>query len=43
MLRWARENGCEWDEDTIKLAAFGGHLEMVMFAREHGCPWSEVR
>ena len=41
LLQWARQNGCEWDEDTCKLAAKGGHLEVLQWAHENGCPWDE--
>ena len=41
MLKWARENGCPWDEMTCANAASGGHLEMLKWARENGCPWDE--
>ena len=36
MLRWAREHGCEWDEQTCALAAEGGHLDVLQWARAHG-------
>ena len=39
LLRWARENGCPWDEATPAFAAEGGHLELLRWARENGCPW----
>ena len=41
MLKWARENGCPWDERTCMFAAEGGHLEVLKWARENGCPWNE--
>ena len=37
-LKWARENGCPWNEDTCLFAAKGGHLEVLQWARENGCP-----
>ena len=39
VLRWAREHGCEWDEDTCASAADAGQLEVLRWVREHGCPW----
>jgi len=39
MLKWARENGCPWDECTCSGAAGNGHLEVLKWARENGCPW----
>ena len=41
VLKWARENGCPWDEDTCVYAAENGHLEVLKWARENGCPWNE--
>jgi hypothetical protein len=41
VLKWARENGCPWDESTCDAAADGGHLEVLKWARENGCPWDE--
>ena len=38
MLQWAREKGCEWDEETCEYAAEGGHLEVLRWARANGCP-----
>jgi hypothetical protein len=41
LLRWARENGCPWDERTCAAVAAGGNLEVLKWARENGCPWDE--
>jgi hypothetical protein len=41
VLKWARENGCPWNEDTCAYAAKGGHLEVLKWARANGCPWDE--
>jgi hypothetical protein len=41
VLKWARENGCPWDERTCANAAEGGHLEVLKWARANGCPWDE--
>ena len=38
-LRWARENGCDWNVDACLNAACGGHLEVLQFLRANGCPW----
>ena len=35
VLKWARENGCQWDEWTCATAAEGGHLEVLKWAREN--------
>ena len=49
LLKWARENGCEWDSWTCASAASGGHLELrsgskaaevLKWARENGCEWN---
>jgi len=40
-LRWARENGCPWDEMTCAYAAEEGHLDILKWARKNGCPWDE--
>jgi hypothetical protein len=40
-LRWARNKGCPWDEQTCARAAAGGHLDVLMWARENDCPWDE--
>lgn len=39
LVRWARKNGCPWDEDTCSEAAAGGHLITLQWLRENGCPW----
>jgi len=41
VLKWARENGCPWNEWTCEYAASGGHLEVLKWARKNGCPWNE--
>jgi len=41
MLKWARENGCPWDESTCSPAAKSGHLEVLKWVRENGCSWSQ--
>ena len=39
ILRYAHENGCEWDKTTCANAALGGHMECLVYAHESGCPW----
>ena len=39
VLKWAKENGCNWDEFTCAKAAAGGYLEVLQWAREKNCPW----
>ena len=38
-LRYAYENGCEWDSLITSIAAKFGQFECLKFAHEHGCPW----
>ena len=41
-LKWAREvKRCEWDEETIKVAAARGNLEMLKYCFSNGCPCDE--
>jgi hypothetical protein len=40
LLRWARANGCRWNEGTFAAAADGGHLNVLQWLHEQGCPWS---
>ena len=41
-LKWAREEKeCEWDEWTIKAAAFKGNLEMIKYCVANKCPIDE--
>ena len=39
VLKWARENGCDWNSLTCAYAAENGHLEVLKWARENGCDW----
>ena len=39
MLRWARENGGDWNAETCECAAQKGHLEVLQWLRAEGCPW----
>ena len=41
VLKWARAQGCPWDEWTCKWAAHGGYLAVLQWARAQGCPWDE--
>ena len=41
-LKWAREvKHCEWDEQTINVAAAIGNLEMLKYCFSNGCPYDE--
>jgi hypothetical protein len=39
-LRYAHENGCEWNERTTSFAAENGHLDCLRYAYENGCKWN---
>ena len=42
LLKWAREvKQCEWDERTIKAAAFKANLEILKYCFSNGCPCEE--
>ena len=41
VLKYARENGCPWDEQTPANAAYSGHLDVLKYAHENGCPWNK--
>ena len=41
-LKWAREvKQCEWDEETITVAADVGNLEMLKYCFSNNCPYDE--
>ena len=41
-LKWAREvKHCEWDEETITVAALIGNLEMLKYCFSNVCPYNE--
>ena len=42
VLKWARSQGCPWDERTCEAAAVSGHLAVLQWAQAHGCPWDNV-
>ena len=41
LLKWARENGCEWDAMTCASAAKSGNLDILKWARQNGCEWDQ--
>ena len=44
LLKWAREvKQCEWDEETITVAAFKGNLEMLKYCFSNECPCDEEK
>jgi hypothetical protein len=40
ILKWARDNGCPWNELTCSYAAEHGHLEVLKWAINNNCPGS---
>ena len=43
LLKWAREEKqCEWDEETINVAALQGNMEMVKYCVANECPINEM-
>ena len=40
MVKWARENGCEWHTDIARYAAGNGNLEVLKWIRDNGCAWN---
>ena len=38
ILKWARGQGCPWNERTCRYAAGMGHFELLKWARGQGCP-----
>lgn len=41
ILKYARANGCPWNDRIPVCAILGGHLEILKWARENGYEWSE--
>jgi len=37
VLKWLREAGCPWGEETNAAAAKGGHFEVLKWLMENGC------
>ena len=42
VLKWARANGCTWDEWTCSYAAESGRLAVLQWAHANGCPWDKL-
>jgi hypothetical protein len=40
-LKYAHENGCEWNSDTCANAALNGQIECLKYAHENGCEWDD--
>jgi len=39
-LKYAHDNGCEWDIEVTECAALNGHLECLRYAHEQGYKWN---
>ena len=42
VVKYLREIGVSWDENTCAGAANGCHLELLKWARVNQCPWNEL-
>lgn len=42
ILKQARENGCNWNEDTCTYASISKHLELLKWAYENGCEYNKI-
>ena len=40
-LKYAHDNGYQWNKWTPANAAKNGHLECLKYAHDNGCPWDE--
>ena len=38
LMKYAHENGCDWNSYTTKYASKNGHLDCLKYARDNGCP-----
>jgi hypothetical protein len=43
LLKWARMNGCPWNNQTRVLAAKNGHEDVLQWAIANGCLAENVR
>jgi len=42
ILKWARENSCDWDSRVCENAALNGHLKILIWAHENKCPYNKI-
>jgi|SRR5579872_7073345 len=40
ILKWARENNCNWNSNVCICAAWNGHLNIIKWAKNNGCDWN---
>jgi hypothetical protein len=43
VLKWLRENGCPWSENTCVEAIYGGQLDTLEWLVENGCLYDYQR
>src|SRR5947208_4294656 len=41
IIKWLKQNGYIWNEETYAYAASGNQLEIIKWAKLNGCPWDE--
>ena len=41
LLRWARENGCEWNSRTSLQTVCHNNLDILKWLYEKGCPFDD--
>ena len=39
LVKWLRENGCHWNQNTFNAAVNKGNLTILNYLRENHCPW----
>jgi Ankyrin repeats (many copies) len=39
MCEYLYSQNCPWHEGVCSTAAYGGHLQLLLWLHEHGCPW----
>jgi hypothetical protein len=41
LLKWARSNGCPWDEETYELGNENGNPAIMRYLEDEDCPMEE--
>jgi hypothetical protein len=41
-LKWARENGCPWDAETLVNAVTNEHYDVLRWALANDCPCDDL-
>jgi hypothetical protein len=42
LLKWVRDQGCPWDKETCRSAAYQGKLKVLKYLHDNGCSWDEM-